>query len=334
MPTMQWMCARRPASVVAVLLALAFSLSVAPAAEAGPAPVPRLTIGMGPEADGALRSKLTREAPVSMLTSWYNGPEDLSWMSGWRKDLVPKAYAAGRPMHLVIWTNDRERALATAYGPACGRGYPLSAQYPSDMRQLAQTFAGKADGPPLYVTVFSEFQTYPCSDNAWSATPGATHYYQALRDRYRQTVQIFRTYAPNAKLSLGWGGWQARWDNPRTGGGRSLLPHFAKEMRASDFQSFQAMASDTNVADIRAMTALLAPYGPVMLAHYKPDNRSQATFDTDVRRLFTDASLSSLTRSGLFAMSFMDDKNVIASPTTYAFLRDRVRRYGKPLGQR
>jgi hypothetical protein len=45
-------------------------------------------------------------------------------------------------------------------------------------------------------------------------------------------------------------------------------------LRASDFQSFQAMATDTNTGDIRAMVRVLGAYGPVMLAHYKPDNGS------------------------------------------------------------
>jgi hypothetical protein len=67
-----------------------------------------------------------------------------------------------------------------------------------------------------------------------------------------------------------------------------MVPYFADVLMASDFQSFQAMQSDSNVEDIRAMVKLLGPYGPVMLAHYKPDNASQATFESDLQIMLTD----------------------------------------------
>ena len=103
------------------------------------------------------------------------------------------------------------------------------------MTQLAQTFAGSG---PLYVTLFTELQTYPCTDNTWV---GSENYYRALQDQYLAALAVFRQHAPNAKVSLGWGGWQARWDDPAKGGGRSLFPYFADVLAASDFQSFQAM---------------------------------------------------------------------------------------------
>jgi hypothetical protein len=264
-----------------------------------------------------------------MLTSWYNGPGDLSWMSGWRTGTVPRAYAAGYALHLVVWTGDPEGPVSTSYGPACGRGYPLSSRFVGDMQQLAQTFAGKAGGPPLYVTLFTEFQTYPCTDNRWSPDSQTTNYYKALQDRYRAAYDVFHRYAPNAKVSIGWGGWQASYDSPGDGGGRSLFGHFADVMRMSDFQSFQAMASDGNLADIRDMVAVLGGYGPVMLAHYKPDNGSQATFDADVHGILTDAFLGTETRAGLFAVSFMDNTNLSASTATFGFVKAAVARYGK-----
>src|SRR4029450_937468 len=96
----------------------------------------------------------------------------------------------------------------------------------------------------------------------------------------------------NARVSLSWGGWQARWDAPPTGAGRSLFRHFADVLRAADFQSFQAMANDTNTADIRAMVRTLGAYGPVMLAHYKPDNGPGAVFEPPLRALLTDRYLA------------------------------------------
>ena len=300
-----------------------------PAATTGGGSGPRLLFGIGPEADQARVSPLARQAPVRMLTSWYNGPGDLDWMAAWRGREVPRAYAAGYSLHLIVYTGEAEGPLATRHGQACGRGYPLSGRFLDDMRRLARIFAGPAVGPRLYVSLFTEFQTYPCSDNAWSADPAATAYYRALKDRYLATQAIFHQLAPNARVSLSWGGWQARWDDPATGAGRSLFRHFADVLRAADFQSFQAMATDSNTGDIRAMVRTLGAYGPVMLAHYKPDNGSGAVFAADLRAILTDRYLADVTGHGLFAMSFMDGTNLAASPNLQRFAQAAVARYAR-----
>ena len=290
---------------------------------------PRLLFGIGPEADQARVSPLARQAPVRMLTSWYNGPGDLGWMAAWRSGEVPRAYAAGYSLHLIVYSGDPEEPVATPHGQACGRGYPVSDRFLDDMRRLARIFAGAAGGPRLYVSLFTEFQTYPCSDNAWSADPTATAYYRTLKDRYLATQAIFHQLAPNSRVSLSWGGWQARWDDRATGAGRSLFRHFADVLRAADFQSFQAMATDSNTADIRAMVRALGAYGPVMLAHYKPDNGSGAVFAADLRAILTDRYLAEVTRHGLFAMSFMDGTNLAASSQLHGFVQRAVRRFGR-----
>jgi hypothetical protein len=290
---------------------------------------PRLLFGIGPEADVARATPLARQAPVRMLTSWYNGPADLDWMTGWRTSEVARAYAAGYNLHLIVFSGDAEGPVATPHGQACGRGYPLSGRFLDDMARLARIFAGPAGGLRLYVSMFTEFQTYPCADNAWNAEPAATAYYRALKDRYLASLAIFHRLAPNARVSLSWGGWQARWDDRATGAGRSLFGHFADVLRASDFQSFQAMATDGNTGDIRAMTRALGAYGPVMLAHYKPDNGSGATFEADLRTILTDRYLADVTRHGLFAVSFMDNTNLAASSRLYGFVRAAVRRYAR-----
>jgi hypothetical protein len=293
-----------------------------------PAP-PRLLFGLGPEAKDARSAPLTRQAPVRMLTSWYDGPDDLAWMEGWRDSLVPQAYAAGYTLHLIVWTGDAEGSIPTPYGTACGRRYPLSSRFPDDMRRLARIFAGTANGPRLYVSLFTEFQTYPCSNNAWNASPAVNAYYRALKDRYRAAMATFHRQAPNSRVSLSWGGWQTRWDDPATGGGRSLFQHFADVLRASDFQSFQAMATDSNVRDIRAMVRTLGAYGPVMLAHYKPDNGSTAVIKADLHAVLSDRYLADVIRDGLFAMSFMDGASLAASSSLYDFVRRAVRRYAR-----
>src|SRR4051794_7152869 len=98
-----------------------------------------------------------------MLTSWYNRPSDFAeFMDGWRQSVVPRLYQAGYVMHVVQWVPEGEGQLTTNHGPACGRAYPLSSAFLDDMKHLAQIFGGAANGPPLYITLFTEFSTYPC----------------------------------------------------------------------------------------------------------------------------------------------------------------------------
>ena len=290
-------------------------------------PPAQIRFGMGPVASSASKSRLVTQSPVRMLSTWYNDPTDLRWAMNWKHDLVTQLYAANYSLHIIVFTDGPEVQISTAYGSACGRAYPLSDRFLDDMRQLAQTFAGPAQGPPLYITLFTEFQTYACVDNAWNPDAPTTAYYRALKDRYRAALAVFHQYAPNARVSLGWGGWQTRWDDPSIGAGRSMFQYFADVMRASDFQSFQAMQSDSNVADVRAMVQTLGAYGPVMLAHYKPDNSSQATFDADTQTMLTDSYLSEMTAAGLFAWSFMDQVN-LGFEQSYQFVKGAVQRYG------
>jgi hypothetical protein len=290
-----------------------------------------LLIGIGDEADRASTFPLTRQAPVRMLTSWYNQPEDLgAFLASWRTTWVPRLYRSGYAMHVVVWSGDTEGPVATKYGTACGRRYPVSSRFLDDIRQVARIFAGAKTGPPLYVTLFTEFSTYPCVDNEWSSDPQSTNYYLALKDQYRAAYQIFHEQAANARVSLGFGGWLATYDYPEKGGGRSLIGHFEDLMRMSDFQSFQSM-DDTghNPDQIRAMTKILGRYGPVMLAHYKPNHGSRATFASDVRQIFTDDYVRDVRRDGLFALSFMTNDNLAADPVTFQFVKAAVTRYGR-----
>jgi hypothetical protein len=279
--------------------------------------------GVGAELDDALNHRITKEAPIKLLTSWYNGPNDLGFMNGWRTTTVPQAYAAGYTLHLIIYNNDAEQDLTTPYGAACGRPYPLSAQFLGDMQQLAQNFSGGK----LYVSMFTELQTYPCSDNTWAA---GQNYYRALKDQYLAAMDIFHRLAPGSQVSLGWGGWQANWDDPGQGGGRSLLGYFADVMNKSDFQSFQAMATDSNLAIITGMTKALRPYrGGVMVAHYKPDDVSQKVFDADMKNVFTPANMAMLQQNELFAFSFMDPVNMNSSESAFQTVKNIVQTYAR-----
>ena len=259
---------------------------------------------------------------MRLLTTWFNGPDDLTWLRGWQDTLIPQAYADGYAHQLIVYDGaedrddpDRLRARLRTALPALGA---VPRRHARSWREI---FRG--DGP-LYVTMFSEFQTYPCEDNQWQ---GSEAYYQALKDQYVAAMAIFRAANPRALVGLGWGGWQGRWDDPSVGGGRSLIPHFADVLERSDYQAFQAMQVDSNLDDIRTMTRLLAPYGRVMVAHYLPDDESADVWDADVAQIFTDAFMTEIVGAGLFAFSFMDPLLLDADPARLRTAVDAVGRY-------
>lgn len=292
-----------------------------------PAASPQILFGLGPEAESARNSPLAKTAPVRMLSSWFNGTSDLSWISGWKNSEIPRDYAAGYALHLIVWSGGANTpGLATPYGTACGRAYPLSEQFLRDMEQLAEIFRG----PPtirLYVTLFAEFQTYPCTEDAWAADPQTTAYFMALKDQYRAALTIFHELAPNSAVSLGWGGWQTEWDSPATGGGRSLFAHFADVMKLSDFQSFEAINSSKDASDIVGMTSELGRFGQVMLAYYRPDEEASASASAHLKTILSRPFLSRLSHSRLFAISFMDSRFMSANPASFGIVRDAVRRF-------
>ncbi len=255
-----------------------------------------------------------------MLTSWYNGSFDLAWLQYWADGFVAEQYAAGYAMHLIIFDDDPED------GTPCGRQYPISDRIEEDMEELAQIFAGSMTDPPLYVTLFTEFQTYPCEDNQWN---GSEQYYTLLQQKMLSIRDIFHAHAANAQVSIGWGGWQARWDDPGNGGGRALFGYFSDVMNAMDFQSFQAMQGDSNESDVEKMTAILGDYGPVMLAHHKPDGFHPDIFYEDITAMLTDSYLDRVTADGLFAWSFMDNQELSASEETFQIVKAGVERYGR-----
>ena len=284
--------------------------------------------GEGSEADSAAKTELATTTPLGMLTSWYNGPNDLSWMTGWRTGPVPRTYASGRAMHLIVWTDDPEVPLNTTYGPACGRAYPLSDRFLGDMTTLAQTFAGAAGGPPLYVTLFTEFQTYACTDNAWAATPAATNYYKALKDQYLEGARRLPPVRPElAKVSLGWGGWQAELRLARHRRGPVDVPPLRRRDARLGLPELPSHA-------VRHQRPGHHRHdhdpGRLRPGHARP-LQAQQRLAGDVRRrrarLLTDASLADLTGKGLFAMSFMDDANLAAEPAIEQFVAAAVNRY-------
>jgi hypothetical protein len=188
------------------------------------------------------------------------------------------------------------------------------------MVPLAKTFQGKG---PLYVSLFAEFSIYTCQDNQWI---GNENYYRALKDQYRAALSIFHTYAPNARVSICWGGWISRYDDPKVIGGRSFINKFSDIMSISDFQSFQSMQSDSNVGDVENMTSILHQWGQVLLAYYAT---SPATFNTDVHTMFTNTYMAKVIANGLFGFGFMTNDNLSASNSPFTFVKHAVMNYAR-----
>ncbi len=302
------------------------SPSPSPSPTPSPTPIPlKIIFGIGDNADKSIKYKIVSEAPIKMLTSWYNGPGDLEWMRVQKQYLFPEIYKSKFIVHLVTWTPDEpEQNIETPYGPACGRPYPVSTQILEDMNQLSQIYNGPV---PMYVSLFTEFQTYTCTDNNWN---GNENYWKTLMDNYKKIKDIFHKNAPKSKVSISWGGWINRYDDVENQGGRSLFKYFAQTLKESDFSSFQSMDSDSNAKDIINMVSILGSYKkPVMLSHYKPATHKEDVFNNDMNKIFEPSTLRELIKNGFFAISFMDYEILEDIPSTYQTVKTYANKYGK-----
>lgn len=305
-----------------------------PAAAAGPA---TLLFGVGDNATTAATSRLVRNTDVGMLTTTYDDRSELPQYQAWQRQIVPDIYRSGKAMHLLVKT-DKEpgtELLSTRYGPACGHRYELSDQYLDDMRTLARAFAGRADGPPLYVSMYNGLEKLTCSPLGYRADPNIEHYYRALQDSYLKVVKIFHRYAPNARVGLNWDGWEATGDDQATGNGRSMFPHFTRELNASDFVSVNAFEPTGDIRDVQQSVAELHTFNlPIMVSEFEPYNPADPTaenreFDTDLQTLFAPQSMRTLIGQGLFAWNFKTTKLMDRSPQSYEIAADIVARYGR-----
>ncbi|MFC4856465.1 protein kinase domain-containing protein [Actinophytocola glycyrrhizae] len=296
----------------------------------------RLLYGLSGGANLAQASELVRDAPTRMLTTTFHQSSELATLSGWRHNVVPDAYDKGFALHLLIpsWRDDDnpEVPFRTGYGHACGRKEPFTDTFRDDMRTLARTFAGRAEGPPLYVTVFHEVSAFACGDDGYyENTPATRAYFRALKDRYLEIRDIFHAQAPNARVGLGWQGWQATLDDhPEAGGGPSMFENFADVLAASDYNAVLSWQKAGNVEQIRRAVRILGEYGPVMVAAHANDDVPPDVIDKDMRTLLTDASIAALATDGLFAWSFNEEKGIVdAGRPTVEFVKDVVRRTGR-----
>jgi DNA-binding SARP family transcriptional activator len=291
---------------------------------------PKLLFGLGPDPISANKSPLMSSG-IGMVSAWYHGEYQLEQYVNWKDDVIPRIYASGRAVHLIVGPDKKGVSIPTRYGRACGQEYPLEPDFLTDMTRLARAFAGPADGPPLYVSMFHGLQKLACANSGYLADPATTAYYLALKDRYFQVLDIFHKEAPNAKVGLNWDGWTASYDEPWNGAGRSMFQYFVEAMTASDFQSFNAFVPEGNAEQIRQMVAALGKYGRVMVAYYAPYKGQVPVYQADLQSTFAPDALAKLVSEGLFAFSFRDDDVLRASPSTMTMATTIVRDYGRPV---
>lgn len=257
-----------------------------------PASGPRILWGIGDQLGPALESPLYRDGIAAMVTAWFNGPGDLDWMRDAQGPAVERIYAAGGVVELVVWLDDDP-------------DYAISERFTADLRLLTRLHKGP--GPhhgPLYVVLFTEFETYRGGDPAYQAS---------LLAAYRRAVGVIHQEYDRARVALGFGGYG--WDGVQE---RDLAP-YRDAIAASDFLAVQLMepcegeenGPGNGVFRVRASVRQLGRLGkPVMLSHFKlygPEDCQRAAFERFTAEMFTTASLGGLARDGLFAWSFMAD---------------------------
>ena len=124
-------------------------------------------------------------------TSGYTGLRQ-TWLAATQAYAAVAVGLGGARVSLISPTSQRvEAAPSTGVKLLFGLGPRLTSRevdparrpIPGDMRRLAETPAGDGDGPPLYVTLFTKLQTYPCRDSAWAPDAATSAYCRALKDR-------------------------------------------------------------------------------------------------------------------------------------------------------
>ena len=304
----------RRLAVLAAVVALAIGCLTA-FRQDGPGPTPRVLFGLGDEISAAVSAPLYRNGGIDMVTSWYNGPGDLGWMSGYAEsDTISDLYGQGKALELVVWLADDP-------------SYAVSSQLQTDLAKLITVFRG--NGPhygPLYVVLFTEFETY-------SSQPG---YDLQLRSAYLTAVTTIHATYRQAYVALGFGGYDWSAASPKRD-----LSFWQPAIAASDFTAFQAMQDDTSVAtngqnivvpEIEDAVHQLGSYGkPVMISHFKlwgdPAQVSQA-FARVAATLLRGPELNKLRSEGLFAWDFMGDNYVNEPGPGLSYAEAAIARYG------
>ena len=286
------MALARLMTMIAVLATSAVVLGVLAGLHADNGPPPKLLFGLGDEISAATSSPLYLHGGVNMVTSWYNGPSDLDWMSGYAAgDTISGLYRQGKALELIVWLADEPE-------------YAVSPQFQADIQRLVQIFKG--NGPyygPLYIVLFTEFETY-------SDQPG---YDIQLRSAYLEAVREIHSIYQRAYVALGFGGYVWTTASPVRD-----LQFWKPAIAASDFTAFQAMQDETSrtpsgenivVPEIEDAVRQLGRFGkPVMVSHFELWGDPKAASKVLARVAATVLSgheLKTLSSQGLFAFDFM-----------------------------
>jgi hypothetical protein len=267
--------------------------------------------GIGDTLDGSPGRRLEDDVSLGLASIWYQAPGDINGMRAFRDDPAKAArlndlYASGKGLQVVVWLANH-------------RDYAISAQFQADIAEAAACLAGPGPATgPVYFVLFTELETYAPADPAAAET-----YKTALKDAYIAAANAIRAANPDAKVGLGFGGYN--W--PKNTPGTRNLDRWADAIAASDFTCAQQMQSykhaDELPGKLRNAVRQLGAYGkPVMISHFKiwsggadtaPDPLSKkitdakTAFNTFMTEVFTDSSLDALVADGLWAWVFMDD---------------------------
>jgi len=277
---------------------------------------PYLLWGMGDQISGAKKSPVFREAPMSMITSWYNKPDDLDWMSGYRDETtMTDLYRRGYAQELVVWLADYPQ-------------YAIGDAFREDLKELIRIFKGNGpDYGPLYVVLFTEFETY-------SDDPA---YFADLKDAFLQARDIIKQEYEQAYVALGFGGYG--WIGAPE---RDLKDWEIEALEAGDFAAVQHMHHanrlDLMIPQVRRSVKQLGSYGkPVMVSHFKlwsdegdPPGLASQSFNTFIGNMFTRKSLEEMADDGLFAWGFMDDTYINDSGTARSRIMEIISRHTAP----
>ncbi|MGK5682149.1 hypothetical protein [Actinoplanes sp. URMC 104] len=251
---------------------------------------PRVLWGIGDQLGPARESRFHREGTAGMVTAWFNGPGDLAWMRDAEPPAVRQVHAAGEAVQLIVWLADHPE-------------YAVGEQFQRDVRTLVKLHEGD-NGEPLYVVLFTEFETYADGD------PG---YRARLLEAYRKAVKVIHDEYGGARVALGFGGYAWDGTNPRD------LTAYHDAIAVSDFTAVQQMQACDSKVDgrniavdkTRSSVRQLGGFGkPVMVSHFKlwGDRACQVSaFGEFAAEVFTESSLRALVQDGLFAWTFMAD---------------------------
>lgn len=258
--------------------------------------------GMGANFGGYANSELGKQTDLRILSHWYNGIIDHSWIFGYSPKTISDWYAKGYGIQLMVWLGPGAHSQSMAY--AAGDIITVNGKdyyFPADLERLIKVFGGS--GPvygPLYVVLFSEVETYG-SDTA---------YKNKLQKSYLDCVELIHKLCPWAKVGLGFGGYG--WDGSKPSS--RDLSFWEPSIDASDFVCTQSMQQYDNweqqTYQIRSAVKQLGGYGkPVMISHFEiwetpnvlefAPRQTKPAFMNFMNDMYTDDSLDELYADGL-----------------------------------